>query len=105
VVPAAPAAPAKPAEAKPAGKEEAAAAPARLIVSLPAEAKLTIDDEATTSTSSTRVFVTPTLQPGKEYYYTLKADLNGQTVSKQVTIRAGQETRTSIEIPVATASK
>jgi hypothetical protein len=40
-------------KAKSKGSEEAAlAAPATLVVTLPADAKLTIDDAATTSTSS-----------------------------------------------------
>jgi uncharacterized protein (TIGR03000 family) len=72
---------------------------------VPAEATLTIDDAATKSTGSTRVFVTPELQKDKDYVYSLKADFNGQIVSKQVIVRAGEETRTTIEAPVVTAAK
>ena len=46
-----------------------AAAPARLFVNLPADAKLTIDGEVTTSTSEERIFVSPELAPGKSYSY------------------------------------
>ncbi|HKB35183.1 MAG TPA: TIGR03000 domain-containing protein, partial [Gemmataceae bacterium] len=59
-------------------------------------AKLTIDGNATTSTSSRRIFTSPTLQMGQEYVYTLRAEIirEGRTVAEtqQVTVRAGEET-------------
>ena len=64
-------------------------------MSLPADAKLTIDDAATTSTSAVRVFTSPELPVGKEFHYSLKAELvrDGKplTLSKDITVRAGQE--------------
>jgi uncharacterized protein (TIGR03000 family) len=84
-------------------------APATLIVSLPAEATLTVDGAATQSTSATRVFTSPELAPDKEFYYTLKADLvrNGEkvTTTKKVSVRAGQETRVTLEFPAATVAQ
>jgi len=50
-------------------------APATIVVELPADAKLLIDNEATTSTGNSRVFQSPVLNPGKEYHYTLKAEI------------------------------
>ena len=95
-------------EAKPEEKGAAIPAPASIVVNLPAEAKLMIDDAATRSTSSVRVFSTPTLENGKEYFYTLKAEIirDGQTVtaSKKVAVRAGEETRVSLEFPVASVA-
>lgn len=92
-------------EKKPEEKGAAIPAPATIVVNLPAEAKLTIDDAATRSTSSVRVFSTPTLENSKDYFYTLKAEIvrDGQTVtaSKRVAVRAGEETRVSLEFPVA----
>jgi len=77
-----------------------APAPATLIVSLPADAKLIIDDTTTTSTSTERVFVSPTLTPGTDYNYTLKAEVvrNGKAVKveEKVVVRAGQETRVTL---------
>jgi len=77
-----------------------APAPATLIVSLPADAKLVIDDTTTTSTSTERVFVSPTLTPGTDYNYTLKAEVvrNGKAVKveEKVVVRAGQETRVTL---------
>jgi len=67
---------------------------ATLIVNLPEDATLTIDGEATTSTSAQRVFVTPALEEGKEYEYTLKAkvkrDGEVQIATAKVTFRAGE---------------
>jgi uncharacterized protein (TIGR03000 family) len=74
---------------------------ATLVVSLPPDATLTIDDSATQSTSGTRVFTTPPLTPGKVYHYQLKANLqrDGRTVSasQRVEVRAGEETRVALD--------
>jgi uncharacterized protein (TIGR03000 family) len=89
---------------KPDKPEEGAAAPApaTILVSLPAEAKLMIDDQPTTSASDQRRFVTPPLPAGKEFHYTLTAtlDRDGQAVkaSQEVTVRAGQESRVSLDV-------
>src|SRR5262249_52156555 len=84
----------------PEGGEGWARAPAATVVSLPADAKLTIDGAATASTSARRVFVSPALTPGKAYSYILKAEFtkDGKTVAvrKDVTVRAGQETSVSL---------
>ena len=82
-------------------KEEARTnAPATIIVSLPESAKLTVDGAATTSTSSTRVLVSPTLNAGQDYHYDLKAEVvvDGKPVviAKQITVRAGEETRVQL---------
>ncbi len=89
-------------------KETKLSAPATIVVSLPAAATLTIDDAATRSTSATRVFATPTLEAGKAFSYTLKAEIvrDGQkvTTTKVVEVRAGQETRVAIDFPVASVA-
>jgi uncharacterized protein (TIGR03000 family) len=76
-----------------------AAAPAKIIVTLPADATLTIDDAATKATSARRVFTSPKLPAGKVFTYTLKAQFeqNGEmtTVTKVIEVRAGQTTRVS----------
>jgi uncharacterized protein (TIGR03000 family) len=80
-------------------------AEATVVVELPADATLTVDGSATTSTSATRVFVTPALEAGKTFQYTLSAqvvrDGNVQTVTRQVDVRAGEETRVRLELPTA----
>jgi uncharacterized protein (TIGR03000 family) len=83
-------------------------AAARLIVTLPAEATLTIDDEPTKSTSSTRVFITPALEPGKAYHYVLKATVpvGGKTevITRKVQVIPGQETRETLTLPLSPVS-
>jgi len=95
--------------AAPAAHHASTVAPASLIVTLPADAKLSIDDHLTTSTSDTRQFTTPSLSSERDYHYTLKAEVvrGGQvvSVSKDVTVRGGQETRISLDIPETVAAK
>jgi uncharacterized protein (TIGR03000 family) len=71
------------------------AAPARVTVRLPAEARLWVEGEACPLTSATRSFLTPQLQPGQQYAYTMRAEVvrDGQTISqtRRVVIAAGRE--------------
>jgi uncharacterized protein (TIGR03000 family) len=70
---------------------------------LPADAKLTIQGMSTASTSESRAFESPSLAPGKTFYYVLKATVvrggKTETVTKKVAVRAGEDTRVKIEIP------
>jgi uncharacterized protein (TIGR03000 family) len=85
--------------------ETMAPAPATIVVDLPADAKLLIDNEPTSTTGTSRVFVSPTLNPGREYHYTLKAEIvkNGKSVKveKVIAVRAGQITPASLTLPSA----
>jgi uncharacterized protein (TIGR03000 family) len=84
-------------------KTEAFFTPATIVVSLPADARLSIDDVTTASTSATRTFVSPVLETGHAYHYVLKAEVvrDGKTVSveERVPVRAGEETRVSLKLP------
>jgi uncharacterized protein (TIGR03000 family) len=80
-----------------------------ILVSLPADARLTVDGHATTSTTAQRTLITPNLQPGYEYTYTLRAEINrdGQTLtqSQRVAVRAGQQTPVTFDFaPSSVAS-
>jgi uncharacterized protein (TIGR03000 family) len=81
---------------------------ATLVVNLPASATLTVNNTPTSLTSSRRVFTTPPLEPGKAYYYTLRIDVirDGQklTATRDVDIRAGQETTVALDVPAADAT-
>lgn len=92
----------RPEQKKQSYQVEASLSPATLVVSLPADATLTIDDHRTTSTSGVRVFVTPPLSAGA-YTYTLNAQIvrDGQPVAltRQVAVRAGEETQVLLEFP------
>ena len=56
----------------------------------------------TTSTSTTRVFSTPTLTPGKEFSYKLKAEVvrdgKARSVEQIVKVRAGETTPITLTI-------
>ena len=85
---------------KPDGKEAYLNAPATIFVSLPADAKLSIDGAATTSTTAERTFVSPVLPAGRDFSYTLKAEFQHEgkpvVVTKMVNVRAGLESRVVI---------
>jgi uncharacterized protein (TIGR03000 family) len=76
-------------------------APATIVVRLPADATLTIDGSATRSTASLRTFVSPPLQAGKEYQYTLRAEVmrEGKKVerTRDVNVRAGQTSEVNFD--------
>jgi uncharacterized protein (TIGR03000 family) len=84
------------------------AKPATLVVNLPANAELTIDEAETTSTSDRRVFETPALNVGFEYYYTLKAqvvvDGKTETVTQRVAVRPGETSTVEMPVPAATVA-
>jgi uncharacterized protein (TIGR03000 family) len=82
---------------------EASMAPATIVVHLPADARLTIDGDATRSTGETRTFQTPPLEAGKTFHYELEAlaERNGEKVraSKRVEVRAGRPAEVSLDFP------
>jgi uncharacterized protein (TIGR03000 family) len=99
--------PVKPGDGKKTGLDNAA--PATIVVTLPAEAKLLVDGNATTSTSGRRVFISPALERGMEYSYTLTAEVvrdgKTETRTEKVAVRAGEETNVNINFPASVASK
>ena len=82
---------------------------ATLVVRLPAEAKLTVDDQPTTSKSDRRTLISPPLFNGKEYYYTLKAEVirDGKPISetRRVTVRAGRESEVKFDFNTSVAQR
>ncbi len=86
-------------------KKTEAPAPAKIIVSLPADARLTIDGAVTTSVSDRRIFQSPELPLGKTFSYTLKAEYNQDgkpvVVTKNVTIQAGAEVNVTLAAPTS----
>jgi uncharacterized protein (TIGR03000 family) len=90
-----------PADDRPAPADDAR--PAAVLVSLPADARLTVDGQATTSTTALRRFVTPPLPAGKEFEYTFRAEVVRGDVTyamtRKVTVRAGQQTDVRLDLP------
>ena len=84
-------------------EESRVPAPVTIVVDLPADAKLLIENEATTSTGESRVFQSPTLNPGKEYQYTLTAEVvrDGKPIKAEqvVTVKAGQVIPVTLTLP------
>jgi uncharacterized protein (TIGR03000 family) len=78
---------------------------ATVVVNLPADASLYVDGYQIQQ----RTFVTPALEPGWDYSYTVeaRATRNGQTVSasKKVYVRAGQTTQVSIDLQSAATAR
>jgi uncharacterized protein (TIGR03000 family) len=78
-------------------------APARLLVRLPADATLSVEGTPTTSTQGVRSFISPPLQPGRDYLYTLKAEVmrDGKRVerTKDVRVHAGEQSDVTIDLP------
>jgi uncharacterized protein (TIGR03000 family) len=87
---------AEPAAAPPEGS------PATVRVTLPDDARLTIDGRATRSTSAQRLFVSPPLEAGNSYRYTFRASFvragKTITVEQEVFVRAGRETLVSLDV-------
>jgi uncharacterized protein (TIGR03000 family) len=75
--------------------------PAQIVVTLPADARLTIDDGVTQSVGTRRLFTSPPLAPDRSYSYTLKAEFvrDGKTVSvtKKAAVTPGGETLVSFD--------
>jgi uncharacterized protein (TIGR03000 family) len=83
---------------------------ARIVVKLPAEARLYVDNVLCPLTSATRSFTTPELDAGQKYYYTLKAEVvrggETRTVRKRVIVEAGKEVMVEFnELPLQTVSR
>jgi uncharacterized protein (TIGR03000 family) len=76
---------------------ERAANRAKLVVEVPANARLYVNDQITRQTGAVRTFDSPLLQPGRNYAYKLVAQVDrpdgALTASQQVTLRAGETTR------------
>jgi uncharacterized protein (TIGR03000 family) len=89
--------------AQPVAFRQEIAAPATLIVSLPAEARLKVGGHVVKAAGGVRTLRSPALEPGKAYEYTLEADLeqDGRTrvVRQVVEVRAGAEVRVKLEVP------
>lgn len=82
--------------------------PATIRVELPEDARLTFDGESTASIGSRRLFVSPPLARGREFTYVLRAERlqgsNPTSLSKTITVRAGEETQVDLRSGYATAA-
>lgn len=76
---------------------------ASILLRVPAEAKVFIDNHPMKSTSTERLFTSPELEPGKNYFYTIRVviEKDGKPVeeSRRVVIRAGEISRLAFDSP------
>jgi uncharacterized protein (TIGR03000 family) len=67
---------------------------ATIRVHLPADATLFVDGKRTNSVSNIRQFVSPPLDPNKDYHYTMRAEMTRDgkmlTTTRRVEVRAGK---------------
>ncbi len=84
-------------------------APATVVVSLPAEAKLYFNNKLTGTDSERREFQSPPLNPGMIYRYSVRAEMvvdgKVQVESKTIEVHAGQKTSVLIPFPTAVANR
>jgi uncharacterized protein (TIGR03000 family) len=70
-----------------------------MVIEVPAEAQLYVDDYLMKTKSDRRVFNTPPLEEGQAYYYDLRAEVTRdgkkQTETKRVIVHAGDIVRAS----------
>lgn len=89
-------------------KKASTEAPATIVVSLPADARLLVDGNATTSTTARRTLITPALQFGSTYIYNMTAEIivDGRTVtqSQQVSVRGGETSTIEFSFPAQTVA-
>jgi uncharacterized protein (TIGR03000 family) len=82
---------------------------ARIIVDLPAGAKLYVDDRPVSNVSTRKRFHTPALRPGSSYYYEVRAEVtvDGERYheTRRVVVRAGQVARTDFRTLGTVANK
>jgi uncharacterized protein (TIGR03000 family) len=78
---------------------------ATLVVNLPPDAKLTLNGQPTLSTSTTRRFVTPPLQAGRQYQYSVRAEIVRagvpSVVERTIIVRANEESSVSLDFASA----
>jgi len=83
-------------------------APATINVSLPAEARLLVDGNATKSTTDRRTLVTPTLLVGSTYIYNMTAEIvrEGRTITQtqEVAVRGGESINVTFNFPAQTVN-
>ena len=85
------------------------AAPARMTIEMPADAKLFVDGNLTKGSGASRQFHTPELANGSTYFYELKAELivDGKPVveEKRVLVRSGDSLTESFPKLIAAAQQ
>jgi uncharacterized protein (TIGR03000 family) len=84
-------------------------APARIVVSMPGDARFTIDDYTSPARSETHIVVSSPLRGDETRTYNLKAEVirdgKVQTMEQRVTVRAGEEAKVTLSLPASVAAR
>lgn len=74
-----------------------------VIVTLPADARLTVNGQPTRNTSAERRFITPPLPGEGTYLFRAEVERGGETIAREqrVVVRPGQETRVALDFASA----
>jgi uncharacterized protein (TIGR03000 family) len=67
-------------------------APAQIVVTVPAGAKIEIDGQPTKSTGTKREFESPPIAVGKDFSYSFKVTFQGKDITRDVRVRAKETT-------------
>lgn len=82
------------------GGAAATSGEATVVVNLPEKARLAFDGSPAAATGATRTFKTPVLEAGREYEYTLTAEVledgKVRTAKKRVVLRAGEKVEVTL---------
>jgi uncharacterized protein (TIGR03000 family) len=86
-----------------------AGARARIIVSMPADSRFTIDDYTSPARSETHVIVSGPLADDQTRTYALKAEVfrdgRWQAMEERVTVRGGEEKRVTLTLPTGVVAR
>jgi uncharacterized protein (TIGR03000 family) len=97
--PAAPVAPTAPATQTVATRGSATAAAAKVVVNIPADSKLWVEEVACPLKGETRSFSTAVLEPGSRYFYNLTAEsAQGARETRRIELMPGQTTEVDFKI-------
>lgn len=80
-------------------------ASASINVNVPAEAKIYINDRETTTAGLDRRYVSRDLQRGVRYTYEVRAELDGQTQTRVVSLQAGRNAHVAFDFAQATPAR
>jgi uncharacterized protein (TIGR03000 family) len=76
---------------------------ATLLVNVPAESKVYLQDQQMTLTGPVRRYVSPSLTSGRDYVYTVRVEMerDGKLVSKtaEARVRAGAQVNVTVSLP------
>jgi uncharacterized protein (TIGR03000 family) len=85
------------------------AAPARITVSLPADARLTIDDYTSPARSDTHIIVSSPMGVEQTRTYVLKAEVvrdgKRQVMEERVTVHGGEQAKVNLSLPTSVAAR